>query len=328
MGPGRADPRDVVSYRQNLEPLVEDGKLLPSGRTQWGWQLNGTSMMTERSGICVTDASQLYYVWGDEVSAQTLGKAMILAGCTYGMHLDMNPHHTGFVFANVRTIANKDYDVKLLTPLMDMWPERYLEYSPKDFFYLMLRDPTPAGDVAWTEDVGTQPAPTWLPTVWHAMVQSAILSDDDTKASAEPPATCAKSIDPGAGRAIGIRCGACALSHSRGAARRPRSRVREHRARRRRRAPRHRGGRSRQPTRSAKWPGVEVAYAKLPPGALSADEATGLRLFSEAELANRKTAVAKADKLESIELPLILETAISPRPLKNRARCAVEEQHA
>jgi hypothetical protein len=171
-GPSADLPPDVVSFRQNLEPLVMDGKVSPSGRTQWGWQLTGTSMLTERSGICVTDMGNLYYVWGDEVSASTLGKAMLLARCTYGMHLDMNPHHTGFVFASVRSLANHDYDARLLTPLMQIWPERYLEYAPKDFFYLMLRDPMPSGDVGWTEDVGTSPAPAWIPAVWHAMVKT------------------------------------------------------------------------------------------------------------------------------------------------------------
>jgi hypothetical protein len=137
-------------------------------------------MLTERSGICVTESGQLYYLWGDEVSASTLGKAMLLARCTYGMHLDMNPHHTGFVFASVRSLPNRDYDAKLLTPLMQIWPERYLEYSPKDFFYLMLRDPVPPGDVGWTEDVGTSPGPSWLPAVWHTMVKTPRSSSDST----------------------------------------------------------------------------------------------------------------------------------------------------
>ncbi|HKQ70878.1 MAG TPA: hypothetical protein VJT73_16140, partial [Polyangiaceae bacterium] len=65
-GPSAEIPPWVISYRQNLEPLVEDGRLLPSGRTQWGWQLSGTSMLTERSGTCVTASGQLYYLWGDE----------------------------------------------------------------------------------------------------------------------------------------------------------------------------------------------------------------------------------------------------------------------
>jgi hypothetical protein len=177
-GRDTAIPDDIVSFRQNLEPLVEEGRLSPSGRTQWGWQLQGTSMMTERSGLCATGMGQLYYLWGDEVSAATLGRAMILAGCTYGIHLDMNPHHTGFVFANFRSPVSRDYDVKLLTPQMEISPDRYIEYSPKDFFYLMLRNPRPPGDLAWKEDIGTQPAPNWVPSVWSAVAPVASLRPD------------------------------------------------------------------------------------------------------------------------------------------------------
>ena len=35
----------------------------------------------------------------------------------------------------------------------------------------MLRDPAPTGDVGWAEDLGTQPAPPWLPAVWRTLVQ-------------------------------------------------------------------------------------------------------------------------------------------------------------
>ena len=59
-----------------------------------------------------------FYAWGDDVSATTLGKAMKMASCIYGMHLDMNPFHTGFVFL---TFEDKDYKQgksETLTPLM------------------------------------------------------------------------------------------------------------------------------------------------------------------------------------------------------------------
>jgi hypothetical protein len=300
-------PPDIVSYRQNLEPLVEDGKLLPSGRTQWGWQLNGTSMMTERTGICVTESRQLYYLWGDEVSAATLGKAMILAGCTYGMHLDMNPHHTGFVFANVRNIANKDYDVKLLTPLMEMWPERYLEYSPKDFFYLMLRDPTPAGDVAWTEDVGTQPAPTWLPAVWHAMVTSTVGRSTAGGAAANdlgPPDSQVQvellAFD--AGRVLFRIREARQEGHGHEYASTELGGEEAHRV------IAAIGLGNPHDQQSAQGP--KSPYSRLPPGALAADEATGLQLFSEAELASR------AGKADSIDLPLILDGGKIPAPAR------------
>jgi hypothetical protein len=288
-------PSDVVSFRQNLEPLIQDGNLLPSGRTQWGWQLTGTSMLTERSGICVTQNGQLYYLWGDEVSAPTLGKAMILAGCTYGMHLDMNPHHTGFVFASVRSLANKDYDAKLLTQQMEIWPERYLEYSPKDFFYLMLRDPTPAGDVAWTEDVGTQPAPTWLPTVWRAMVQSSV-GPTESQVQVEllafdagrvmwrvrPARQDGQKREYESSELGGDEVHRVVAAVGLGNPHDPRD------------------------TQNAKW-----AFSKLPVGGLTADETTGLALLSEADM------LARGEKDDAIQLPLILDAGKIPPPAKD-----------
>jgi hypothetical protein len=126
-------------------------------------------VQTERSGICVTQAGHLAYAWGDDVSATTLAKAMKMAGCTYGMHLDMNPHHTGFIFANVTDLKGRQYKTELLTPKMEISPDKYIEYAAKDFFYVLVHDPTPsAGSFAWRPDAGTQPAPTWMPGLWSA----------------------------------------------------------------------------------------------------------------------------------------------------------------
>jgi len=163
---------DIVSFRQNLDPLLDGDKVNPSGRSLWGFTLPGTSMQTERSGICVTPAGHLYYAWGDDVSATTLGKAMKMAGCTYGMHLDMNPHHTGLVFTNITEIKGKQYKTELLTNQMEISPDRFIDFSPKDFFYMSVRDPSPpklASQVVakpWSPDLGAQPAPTWHPGLW------------------------------------------------------------------------------------------------------------------------------------------------------------------
>ncbi len=39
---------------------------------------------------------------------------------------------------------------------------------PKDFFYVMLRNPTPrdGSGVEWTPDGGLQPPPAWLPGIY------------------------------------------------------------------------------------------------------------------------------------------------------------------
>ena len=161
-------PENLVSFRQNLDPLVEDGKVNPTGRYIWGWQLAGTSVMTQRTAICVTAAGQLYYAWGKAIDGPTLGKALRQAGCSYGIHLDMNPAHSGFVFTDVRDPRAHEYTLKKLDPGMKIPADKFVRWSAKDFFYMMVRDPVP-GDpsgMRWVPDGGQQPPPTWMPGVF------------------------------------------------------------------------------------------------------------------------------------------------------------------
>jgi hypothetical protein len=158
----------IDSFRQNLDPLIDNGEINPTKRSLWGYTLPGSGMQTERSGMCVTASGAVIYAWGEDSSATTMAKAMKMAGCSYGMHLDMNPKHTGFIFATIDDLKAHKYHSETLTPLMEISTDRYLEYAPKDFFYMLLRDPTPppAGNAQWTAGAGTQPAPTWMPGIW------------------------------------------------------------------------------------------------------------------------------------------------------------------
>ena len=170
---GLADA-DIESFRQNLDPLVDHGEVNPYGRSQWGFSAPGKGVQTERSGLCVTSSGHLVYAWGDDVTATTLAKGMKMAGCDYGMHLDMNPYHTGFLWTNITDLKSKSYKSELLNPGMEISTARYIEYAPKDFFYVMVHDPTPApidGGSAWTADPGAQPAPSWMPGLWRAEAQ-------------------------------------------------------------------------------------------------------------------------------------------------------------
>lgn len=166
-------PSDILSFRQNLEPLVEDQQLNPSNRKQWGWHLRGTRMLTHRSGLCVTATGQMVYAWGGEVTGDTLGRAMIQAGCVYAIHLDMNPHHTAFVYLDVRSTAPRDYEAEILTPDMEVLADRFMLWSPKDFFYLTLRDQDPPDveGMKFQPDDGLQPGPAWMPAMWSAKVK-------------------------------------------------------------------------------------------------------------------------------------------------------------
>jgi hypothetical protein len=163
----------MVSFRQNLDALLDRGQVNPTGRNLWGFTLPGKGVQTERTGLCVTTSGHLLYAWGDDVSATSLAKAMRMAGCDYAMHLDMNPYHTGFLFTAIDDLPAKKYKSQLLTPGMSIPVERYIQYAPKDFFYVMVHDPTPPGldgGTPWEADGGAQPPPGWIPGVWSAHV--------------------------------------------------------------------------------------------------------------------------------------------------------------
>jgi len=161
----------IASFRQNLDALIDQGQVNPTGRNLWGFTLPGKGAQTERSGLCVTTSGHLLYAWGDDVSATMLAKAMKMGGCDYAIHLDMNPYHTGFLFTAIDDF--KKYKSQLLTTGMSIPVDRYIQYAPKDFFYVMVRDPTPPavdGASPWAADGGSQPAPHWLPGIWSSHV--------------------------------------------------------------------------------------------------------------------------------------------------------------
>ena len=88
----------------------------------------------------------------------------------------MNPHHTGFVFTHIDELKGRKYKSELLTNKMEISPERYIEYAPKDFFYVLLRDPTPlpiaregAEAIAWTA-MAVAPPPKFLPAMHTARI--------------------------------------------------------------------------------------------------------------------------------------------------------------
>ncbi len=202
---------DIVSLRQNLDPLVDRGEVNPSKRSMWGFTLPGTSMQTERSGVCVMPSGHVLYAWGDDVSGVTLAKGMKMAGCIYGMHLDMNPHHTGFLFTNIDDLRGRKYRTELLSSDMEIPNDRYIEHSAKDFFYVTVREPAPprleaartGKSTDWVAASGTQPAPAWFPGLFEAEVatkeQSVTLFDVEASRASFRLSRGAAEPDVGAG---------------------------------------------------------------------------------------------------------------------------------
>src|SRR5690606_12116431 len=93
-------PETVVGFRQNMTPLVMDGVINPYKRNWWGGVPPGwkDESRTTRSAVCLTKENFVAYLYGNSIDADHLAFAMERARCVYGIHLDMNPGHTGLEF--------------------------------------------------------------------------------------------------------------------------------------------------------------------------------------------------------------------------------------
>lgn len=169
-------PGDVRFFRQNLDPLVAGGQVNPVGRQEWGLRLAGGSVVTERSALCRTAAGQIYYAWGNELTGESLASGLAHAGCSYAVHLDMNPGHAGLVFTRIRGVTPDGVQGQVAVPEMTIHPREHAVWSDKDFFYVIEADSRrtlgdKAEDVAWAPSPGPQPPPEVWPALWEGTVQ-------------------------------------------------------------------------------------------------------------------------------------------------------------
>jgi hypothetical protein len=90
---------DVVSVRQNLNLLVDGGRVVPAAYTGspsvWGRTLGGADYVW-RSGMGVTANGALVYVGGPGLSLVDLGNVLVHAGAVRAMELDINTDWVNF----------------------------------------------------------------------------------------------------------------------------------------------------------------------------------------------------------------------------------------
>ena len=180
-------PDNVVSFRQNMTALLQDGVINPYKRHWWGGVPPGWTeeARTVRSALCMTKEGFIGYFYGSSVDPDVLALAMQRARCSYGIHLDMNPGHTGLEFYRagpVGTLPKLNHPLDEVSeargpiPGMPGWEfmgrrmirlmalmnfPRYVNPEARDFFYLTLRHvlpgeplaariaPAEAGEGAW-----------------------------------------------------------------------------------------------------------------------------------------------------------------------------------
>jgi len=167
-------PPEIVSYRQNLTPLMQDSKINPYKRSWWGSSpdLNPDSPMIARSGICWTESNHILYGLAYSVNEYTFAETMKRAGCHYLIQLDVNAGHSGFEFIRVtpenETAApagslDKNWEAegkvtdgenlifrskKLFKKMTLMRFPRYIGKEPRDFFYITLKKNLPGPAIA------------------------------------------------------------------------------------------------------------------------------------------------------------------------------------
>lgn len=171
--PDSADvPEDVITFRQNLTALVQDGQFNPWGRTWWGGTPPGwpDQVHTTRSALCLTKENFVGYFYSTSISADDLAQGMLAARCSFGIHLDMNPGHAGFEFYNVARDPlpplgrrlQSDWEAEGPVPEMPgyvfrsrrmiramghMLFPRYIQREARDFFYLTSRSILPGAPI-------------------------------------------------------------------------------------------------------------------------------------------------------------------------------------
>jgi hypothetical protein len=173
--PDSADvPDDVIAFRQNLTALVQNDKFNPWGRNWWGGTPPGwpDQIHSARSAICLTKEGFAGYFYSTSISPEDLAQGMLVARCSFGIHLDMNPGHAGFEFYDV---ALDGQLAPLGRPMQSDWeaegkvPElpgfvfrsrrmirgmghmlfpRYIHREARDFFYLTTRSILPGAPIA------------------------------------------------------------------------------------------------------------------------------------------------------------------------------------
>jgi hypothetical protein len=126
---------DVVGVRQNLHPIVVNGRV-PSSvnndvETQWGATLGG-GYYVWRSGIGITRNGRVIFAYGPALDVQELAALLQRAGAVTAMQLDINPEWTSFMYYPPKNRPADPTPVSLLPDQMQP-PDRYYSPSGRDF---------------------------------------------------------------------------------------------------------------------------------------------------------------------------------------------------
>jgi hypothetical protein len=144
-GRGLLPSPEMIAFRQNCPPLIEDGQvnaaLSTNARKAWGMTNNAD--VTWRTALGLTsDGRFLIYGVGNGTSVQFLAEALQKAGAYNAMQLDINQYYSHFVTylqaSGVSSDGQSQLEAQRLLEQMIDIRKLYLTPNPRDFFYLTL----------------------------------------------------------------------------------------------------------------------------------------------------------------------------------------------
>jgi hypothetical protein len=129
----------------------------------------GASAEVPSSAVGMTASGQLVYAWSAKGTAETLAKALGLAGCEHAVQLAAGEAPSGLLLRG-------EGGAEKLVPAMSLGPEQAAGRATSALFHVLLRSPGPpapsGSGAAFKPDGGRQPAPAWLPAVHTGVIQS------------------------------------------------------------------------------------------------------------------------------------------------------------
>jgi phosphodiester glycosidase len=134
---GSGAPANVWFAKQNLPPIVYEGKLNPdlSDGPEWGETVNN-AIRVWRSGLGVDAHGNLIYAAANYQTVESLAKILQRAGAVRALELDINEDWTSFVsYRHPGALEPSN-----LLPEMFRPAERYLTPDERDFFAVYVRE--------------------------------------------------------------------------------------------------------------------------------------------------------------------------------------------
>jgi hypothetical protein len=126
----------IVFAKQNLPPIIEEGKLNPnlSDGPEWGATVNN-AIRVWRSGLGIDRRGNLIYAAANYQTVESLAKVLQRAGAVRALELDINEDWTSFISYR-RPGAREPSN---LLPEMFRPDTRYLEPDERDFFAVYVK---------------------------------------------------------------------------------------------------------------------------------------------------------------------------------------------